>query len=173
MANIPDKVQNSKVYLEGNVLLGTASVELPKVEQLSDKMTPLGISGEVETPTIGHVKEMKLKLKFSTATKDFAKLLEPEGHLITAYGSLQQYDPASGKFRSVGLVASMKVLPLSVNPGKLERNKPQDAELEFTVTYYKLEVDGKVIYEVDPLNCVCVINGKDYLADVRRNLGMA
>jgi len=66
----------------------------------------------------------------------------------------------------------MKVLPLSLSPGKLEKNKPQDSELEFTVTYYKLEVDGKVIYEVDPLNCVCVVNGKDYLADVRRNLGM-
>jgi len=74
MATIPDKVQNAKVYLEGNVLLGTADVELPKVEFLSDKMTPLGISGEVEVPTIGHVKEMKLKLKFSTSTKDFAKL---------------------------------------------------------------------------------------------------
>jgi len=153
MATIPDKVQNAKVYLEGNVLLGTADVELPKVEFLSDKMTPLGISGEVEVPTIGHVKEMKLKLKFSTSTKDFAKLLEPESKLITAYGSLQQYDPVSGGFRSVGLVASMKVLPLSLSPGKLEKNKPQDSELEFTVTYYKLEVDGKVIYEVDPLNC--------------------
>jgi len=172
MAAIPDKVQNAKVYLEGNVIVGTASVELPKVEFLSDKMSPLGISGEVDTPTIGHVKEMKLKLKFSTTTKDFARLLEPEDHLVTVYGALQQYDPASGTFRSFGLVASMKVLPLSVNPGKLEMNKPQDSELEFSVTYYKLEVDGKTIYEVDPLNCVCIINGKDCLADVRKNLGM-
>jgi len=172
MALIPDKVQNAKVYLEGNVIAGVASAELPKVEFLSDKMSPLGISGEVDTPTIGHVKEMKLKLKFSTTTKDFSKLLEPENHMIQVYGALQQYDPAKGNFRSVGLVASMKVLILSVNPGKLEMNKPQDAELEFSVTYYKLEVDRKVIYEVDPINHVCIINGKDYLADVRKNLGM-
>ena len=172
MAKISDKVQNSKVYLEGNVLLGTADVELPKVEFLNDKMSPLGIMGEVETPTLSHVKSMKLKLKFSTVTKDFAKLLEPKSKLVTAYASLQQYDPAEGDFKSVGLVASCKVLPLSLDPGKLEINKPQDSTLEFTVIYYKLEVDGKVIYEIDPINFICIINGKDYAADIRRNLGM-
>ncbi len=172
MAVIPDKVQNAKVYLEGNVVVGVADVELPKVEFLSDKMAPLGIMGEVDVPTLSHVKEMKLKLKFSTVTKDFAKLFTPESKLISAYASLQQYDPAAGDFKSVGMVATCKVLPLSLNPGKLEKNKAQDAEIEATVTYYKLEVDGKVIYEIDPVNFVCIINGKDYAADIRRNLGM-
>jgi len=32
MAVIPDKVQNAKVYLEGNAILGVADVELPKVD---------------------------------------------------------------------------------------------------------------------------------------------
>jgi len=167
-----DKVQNSRVYLEGNVLLGVADVELPKVEFLSEKMNSLGIMGEVDVPTLSHVKEMKLKLKFSTVTKDFAKLLEPKAKLVTVYASIQQYDPTDGNFKSVGLVASCKVLPTSLNPGKVEIGKPQDSELEFTVVYYKLEVDGKVIYEVDPLNFICIINGKDYAADIRRNLGM-
>jgi len=172
MAIIPDKVQNANVYLEGNAILGVADAELPKVEFLSEKMSPLGIMGEVDVPTLSHVKEMKLKLKFSTTTKDFASLFEPKSKMVSLYASLQQYDPAEGDFKSIGLVASCKVIPLSLNPGKIERNKPQDSELEFTVTYYKLEVDGKVIYEIDPINHVCIINGKDYAADIRRNLGM-
>ena len=117
MAVIPDKVQNAKVYLEGNAILGVADVELPKVDFLSEKMSPLGIMGEVEVPTLSHVKEMKLKLKFSTTTKDFAKLFEPKSKLVSVYASLQQYDPVEGDFKSVGLVASCKVLPLSLNPG--------------------------------------------------------
>jgi P2 family phage contractile tail tube protein len=172
MAVIPDKAQNAKVYLESNVIVGVASAELPKVEFLSDKMSPLGIAGEVETPTIGHFKGMKAKLKFTTTTKDFAHLFEPKSKLITVYGSLQQYDPASGTFKSVPLIASLNTLPLSLNPGKLEMNKPQDSEIEFTVTAYKLEVNGKVIYEIDILNHICIVNGKDYSADIRRNLGM-
>ena len=39
MAVIPDKVQNAKVYLEGNAILGVADAELPKVEFLSEKMS--------------------------------------------------------------------------------------------------------------------------------------
>ena len=40
------------------------------------------------------------------------------------------------------------------------------------VTYYKLEIDGRVMFEIDPINCVRVIDGVDQLADVRNALGL-
>ncbi|PLV26388.1 phage major tail tube protein, partial [Pseudomonas guariconensis] len=40
------------------------------------------------------------------------------------------------------------------------------------VTYYKLEVEGRVIYEIDPLGMKRVIDGVDQLAAQRQALGL-
>jgi hypothetical protein len=44
--------------------------------------------------------------------------------------------------------------------------------ITMNVNYYKMTVDGKVYYEIDPLNMKRVISGVDTLADERRMLGM-
>jgi uncharacterized protein len=53
--------------------------------------------------------------------------------------------------------------------------KPGDkAEIKHAVaiTYYKLEIDGRVMYEIDFANMVQVINGVDQLAAERTALGL-
>ncbi|MNJ22116.1 Phage tail tube protein FII [compost metagenome] len=53
--------------------------------------------------------------------------------------------------------------------------KPGDkAEIKHNVavTYYKLEVDGRLVYEIDPLGMKRVINGVDQLAAQRSALGL-
>lgn len=40
------------------------------------------------------------------------------------------------------------------------------------LTYYKLEIDGRVIYEIDALGMKRVINGVDQLAAQRTALGL-
>lgn len=172
MAQIKNFLQNAKVYLEGNTLVGVADVDLPDVSYMTEKVKSLGISGELELPVIGHFKEMKTKLKFTTTTKEFGKLFQPESKLIQVYASLQEYDPASNSYKSIGYKAVMNVLPLSNKSGKIDIGKPMDSEIEFAVSAFKLEIDGKEIYDIDVLNLKCKIDGKDYLSDVRKNLGM-
>ncbi len=172
MAQIKNFLQNAKVYLEGNTLVGVADVELPDVAYMTEKVKSLGISGELEIPVLGHFKEMKTKLKFATATKDFGKLMTPESKLIQVYASLQAYDPSSNAYKSIGYKATMNVLPLSNKAGKVDIGKPMDSEIEFAVSAFKLEVDGQKIYDIDVLNLKCEINGQDQLSEVRTNLGM-
>ncbi|MBX8475411.1 phage major tail tube protein [Pseudomonas cichorii] len=53
--------------------------------------------------------------------------------------------------------------------------KPGDkAEIKHAValTYWKIEVDGRVMYEIDPLASIRVIDGVDQLAAVRSALGL-
>lgn len=38
-------------------------------------------------------------------------------------------------------------------------------------SYYATYIDGKKKLEIDPLNYIYYVNGKDYLADVRKALG--
>lgn len=42
-----------------------------------------------------------------------------------------------------------------------------DKRLKYEDTY----IDGKKKLEIDPLNYIYYVNGKDYLADVRKALG--
>ena len=46
-----------------------------------------------------------------------------------------------------------------------------DAALS-SVRYWATYIDGKKVREVDQLNFICYVNGTDYLADVRKALGM-
>lgn len=41
----------------------------------------------------------------------------------------------------------------------------------YAVSYYATYIDGKKKLEIDPLNYIYYVNGKDYLADVRKALG--
>ncbi|ASJ24398.1 phage major tail tube protein [Laribacter hongkongensis] len=53
--------------------------------------------------------------------------------------------------------------------------KPGDkGETKYTasLSYYKLEIDGRAIYEIDPVNCVRIINGTDELAAKRAAIGL-
>lgn len=53
--------------------------------------------------------------------------------------------------------------------------KPGDkAEIKHSIglTYYKLEVDGRTVYEIDPIGMRRVINGVDQLAAQRSALGL-
>ena len=45
-------------------------------------------------------------------------------------------------------------------------------QIEFELPYYKLELDGKLQAEIDKYNYICKINGVDYLASVRSDLGV-
>ena len=48
------------------------------------------------------------------------------------------------------------------------------AEAKFTLapSYYKLEVGGQVVYEIDPVGMVRIINGNDELAAERAAIGL-
>lgn len=50
----------------------------------------------------------------------------------------------------------------------------EKAEFKYAVavSYYKLEVDGREVYEIDPVNGVRAINGVDQLAGMRNDLGL-
>ena len=46
-----------------------------------------------------------------------------------------------------------------------------DASGEYSVYYFAGYKDGKQLWEIDPWNYICKINGKDYMKDVRKALG--
>ena len=149
---IPAVLTNAKIYRDGIDLLGVASVELPDFEYLTESLTGLGISGEMDIPVAGQFKALPLKIKWNVPTASATSLLEAVGHYLEARGSLQQLDPGTGTF-------VQKAFKL-VSKAMLE------------LYYLKLSIDGTELVEIGKFDFICRINGVDVLADVRNNLGM-
>ena len=70
------------------------------------------------------------------------------------------------------VVATLRGGLKEVDPGDWKPGEKAEIKYAVAVTYYKLEIDGRVMFEIDPLNCVRVIDGVDQLAAERAALGL-
>ena len=66
----------------------------------------------------------------------------------------------------------MFVLPKTYETGKFEVGSTTDTSIESEVTYMRMWIDNQEIVEIDKFNYICRINGKDYLEEVRSQIGM-
>ncbi len=169
---VPEKLINFRVYLDGTDLLGIADCELPDLEWMTETISGAGIAGEVDSPVLGHFQSMVLRLKWRVMTENAAVLAKSKAHQLDLRGAIQQYDAGAGEYKNYPLKVVVKAVPKKVGIGKLEVGKPQDNESEFEVNYLKVWVDGKEKIEIDKYNFIAMVDGEDYLADVRSNLGL-
>ena len=168
---IPDKLINASVYRGTDELLGTATVTLPEIAYMTESMQGLGLAGPVETPVLGHFQNMTAKITWNTVNRNAVSLLMTESHQLNVRASVQRYDAGTGKLSPQAVKLVMNTLPKKVGLGKTEPGKKMDSENELEVMYLKLWIGGMELLEIDKLNFVCRILGKDQLADVRRHLG--
>jgi len=168
---IPEKITGYSVYLNGSTYLGTADVELPSLEALTETIKGAGIAGEIDSPTIGHYGSMGCTLNFRTIDPAAIALNAPELHAIDFRAAQQTLDSSAGTYSSSPTKVSVRAIPKSLSLGKFEIGATTDTSIEFEVVYVKIILEGKVVLEIDKLNSICIINGKDYLAAERAALG--
>lgn len=168
---IPALLTDAAVYKDGVGQLGVASIELPDFEYMTESIAGLGIAGEVDAPVVGHFKAMTVKLKWNTTTPSATSLLAPEAHQLEIYASVQQYDAGSGTYVHQPVKVLVKAPPKKIGIGKMEPAKKMEPETELEVYYIKLWQGGEEMVELDKFNYIFSVLGKDYLANIRANLG--
>lgn len=169
---IPDKIIGYRAFLSDTVLLGVAEVTLPDFEYMTETLNGAGIAGELDSPTLGHTQSMTIQINFRTMTDDAVKMIAPKPLMVTFRASQQEIDAAQGELKAKAVKITAKVMPKKTGLGKLESGKPQDISGEYEVLYLKVDVDSATRLEVDKLNYIFKVDGKDYLAEVRQHLGM-
>lgn len=169
---IPHALSNFKVYNNGTDLVGIMDIDLPKVETNKETISGAGIGGEFEVPLIGMLKAMNCSITSRVLTKSNFKLLNPLGIDLTFMGGIQSSDRATGVIVNLPIKARIKGYPSSLDPGKIEAGKAMGSKNEFSVTYYKVWIDGEEVLEADVINYIYAIEGIDYAAPVRANIGM-
>jgi len=160
-----------EVYENGQNLLGLAKVTLPSITQKAVPLTGAGISGDLSVPIVGMTENMELGLEFSNTTQSTVQLLTPGAHTLDlrvvdqlwdVAASRQSYSP--DKFLFITLLKQF-------DPGEVAAFTAVNSKLLFDVVCYTAFRTGKILWQVDKRNMTFIVNGFDYMKEVRIGLG--
>jgi len=83
-------------------------------------------------------------------------------------GSLAR-DDESG---SQACEAIMRGRLAKLDAGSQKAGDMTEQNYTYALSYYKLTVGGRVHFEIDLVNMICIVDGEDILANVRADLGI-
>ncbi|MCD8206459.1 MAG: phage major tail tube protein [Bacteroidales bacterium] len=164
---------NFAVYEDSTMYLGIASVTMPTLAGQTVSVEGAGISGVVEAIVQGHYDSMTMTLNFPINNKSSLTLSAPRAHQIELRADQEIEDESTKELTHRCEKHVMVVFPSSHNMGDLAPASQSNGSGEYLVHYWATYWDGKKIREIDPTGYVCYVDGTDYLADERKNLGMA
>ncbi len=173
MANIvPEGMINFKVYRDGVDMLGVAEGTLPNIEAMTHEIKGAGLGGVINKPILGHYNSITLSLTWRSVTGDISILNRPMAHDLDLYQALQRWDGGRGEVATEQLHVFCKAIPKTLTTGNLTVADTMGTQMEFEIPYLKIWLGGTERIELDKYNYICKIDGVDYLASVRADLGM-
>jgi P2 family phage contractile tail tube protein len=168
---LPNNLKNFNLFNDGNSLLGIVDeVTLPK---LSRKMEAFQGGGMVAPVDIDLGNE-KIELDwtcggfYSEAIKQYGSP-KAGGVLLRFSGAYQRDD--TGDVQAVEIVVRGRHAEIDADKAKV--GDKSTTKIKTSCTYYKLTVDGAVLFEIDALGFIFIVNGVDMLAAQRKAIGLA
>ena len=163
---------NANVYVQGDNFAGVAEeVTLPDLKAKLSDHKPLSGVGSLEL--FAGLDKMSMKVKWNSINEQVminsANFFDAQDIMVRANSERWEND---SRVASEPVAAFMRGRPKGVPPIGLKHQDNPDVETEYTISYYKLEVAGRVLFEVDFYAQIYVVDGVDLLADYRANLGI-
>jgi P2 family phage contractile tail tube protein len=166
---IPETLSNYNLYVDGKGFAGlSTSVTLPKLKIKTDEHRGGGMDAPVKMD-LG-MEAMDASFAMASMTREvlvFFGLAD-----TTAFNGVFRgaFKDMQGKTKAVA--ASFRGMLYEIDPGDWKPGEKAEAKYTVSLTYYKLEIDGATVHEIDPLGMVRIINGVDQLAEIRKAIGM-
>ncbi len=159
------------VYRNSREMMGVAKAKLPDIKFLTQTISGAGVAGNVESVLKGMMDTMTLGLDFISATDAAVELAAPVKHNIDLRAAEQQWNRTNARSEVASTKYVLVVIPKTTSPGGIAPASPADASGEYAVYYYAAYKGKKQLWEIDPYNYICKINGVDYMKEVRAALG--
>ena len=171
MSSLPNKLKLFELFVNGFSLGKKAkNVTLPTLTRTMEDFRGGSMSGSVAID-LGN-EPMELSFTCSGAEFDLIKHYAAKTVNTTMFRFAAAYqcdDTASTN--SVDIVVRGRIKEL--NFGSQETGALGETSVTVACTYYKLTKNGVILAELDPLNCIEIINGTDMLSEAKAALGMA
>lgn len=168
MKTIPTKINKYNVYNKADRLLGMGDeLSLPDFEASTETVSGAGILGEIDDPTVGYFANQEMEIQFRVLDQEAVDMLDMTRAVQLTIRGAQQTTNKEGdiEFRPMRVVVRGRAAKFS--PGKVKAGNPMDTTVTLTVLYILIELDEKPVLELDKLNEVYKIAGKDVLAKVK------
>lgn len=166
---IPQVLFNTNLFVDGVTFAGdVTSLTLPKVTVKTEAHRAGGWDGEIDMDM--GLEKLEASFAGTGIRRDALK-----------FAALADQTAFNGSFRGAfkgqkgamtGVVATLRGMLREIDPGEWKPGEKAEIKYAVSVSYYKLEIDGRVMFELDPVNSVRVIDGTDQLAEMRTILGL-
>lgn len=166
---IATKINAYNVYLDGKKLIGVSDeVTLPDFEALTETLSGAGILGEIDEPLLGHFGASEIEIPFRTLNNDMFKLANMQSAIsLTLRMSTQTIDEAKMSTDFLPSRIVIKGKNKALTGGKVKQGSGTGSSLKVEILYILIEVNKKPKFELDKLNFVYKVDGKDLLKKVR------
>ncbi|SED12339.1 hypothetical protein SAMN05216178_6327 [Pseudomonas saponiphila] len=169
MAMIPETLANMNLFVDGVSFQGDVpSLTLPKLTLKTEEHR----AGGMDLPVELDMGMEKQEAGFTTTgvRRDSLRMFGlADG---TAFNGVFRGAFKGLKGRVTPAIVTLRGLLKEVDMGDWKAGDKAEIKHNVALTYYKLEVDGRLIYEIDALGMKRVINGVDQLAAQRSALGL-
>lgn len=164
-----NRITNANAYREGNSLIGRLdNIELPAIKSTTEDVKALGLYSTIELPTGLDKLEAKLAWNAMYATDWKAASMVSTQTVIVKSNMTSRN--ATGQNSQIPVTATIKGTYKELPSGNIKAGEKADGmEHLMSVTYYKLEIDGVRIYEVDVFNNIFFQADTDILESFRNN----
>lgn len=163
---LPQTISDINIFVDGIGHLGTSSkLTPPKIEQTRETQNGGGFERSIDT---GLFKELSAEIVLSEYSSTVFEAMSgasksKDGISIVCKGSIFQDG------QRVSLVATLQG-SIDVDDGDFEANKKVERKISMKPNRYILEINGKQQIHLDTYNMIAVINGVDFLEDLRTQI---
>lgn len=173
LSELRSQLTNYEVFFGETRILGHASIDLPDLKFKTATIAGAGITGDIEMATPGTTESLELTLNWRSIHSDLSEFSTQQAIDLVLYGSQHIYDQSKGSARAQQVKINVRGIPKNTPLGKFEPASITESKNTLEVLYLKVTVDNEVIFELDKLNYIYVVNGTDYLEDTRKALNIS
>ncbi len=167
----PGVINDAIVSLNGEgEMIGIVKVTPPEITFKTEEIVGLGLSSYEEVID-GLVDTMTTNVGFSGLSKSISFGKGKSFNLIVT-AAIQGTDDEDGTTKYQKIVHTIRGKVKSIKSGELSRGGKVEPEVEIATTYYKHEIDGKTITEIDVFSRKTVIDGEDIRSEINNILGV-
>lgn len=168
---IPEQLTGVSHYFSNNELLGMGELNLPNIQFMTETISGAGIAGEYDNPIPGLTQSLESTYNFRDITKQQMQLLRKKALDLTSYANLQSYDAGTGEYHDSQIKVTARAKVKSSNLGTFNTGNTGGVSVVVENIYLKIEIDGEKVLEIDKLNYIHFVDGVDWLAATRKNIG--
>ena len=167
---LPRKLKNFATFVDGVNYQGEMpEVTLPTLTRKMEEYRSGGMNGPIDLDM--GMEKMEAELKGAGWIKGLMAKWGAGTHdalMLRFAGAIQSDD--TDAVQAVEVV--MRGRLAEVDPGSAKAGEMTEQTYKYTLSYYKLTMDGEVVLEIDLVNMVEIVHGEDRLSGVRAALGV-